>query len=144
MRILKKRILQLTLIILLLCLTILPTFANSLDNTKESIIQPRWTEISQFNNSFSITSTGRSEIESTMYALNADLIRVEANLQQLKNGYWTTIKTWTGTSQDVICSVVGSWCVQKGYSYRMLSTGAVYINGQQVEQTNYTSNIKYY
>jgi hypothetical protein len=142
--ILKKRILQITLIISMLCFTVLPSFAESLDNAKDTIIQPRWTEISQFNNSFNITSSGRADIKSSMSAFNVDLIRVEANLQQFKNGSWVTIKTWTGTSQDVICSVVGSWYVQRGYSYRMVSTGTVYINGQQVEQANYTSNIRYY
>lgn len=140
----KKRILQITLIISMLCFTVLPSFAESLDNAKDTIIQPRWTEISQFNNSFNITSSGRADIKSSMSAFNVDLIRVEANLQQFKNGSWVTIKTWTGTSQDVICSVVGSWYVQRGYSYRMVSTGTVYINGQQVEQANYTSNIRYY
>lgn len=144
MIILKKRILQITLIISMLCFTVLPSFAESLDNAKDTIIQPRWTEISQFNNSFNITSSGRADIKSSMSAFNVDLIRVEANLQQFKNGSWVTIKTWTGTSQDVICSVVGSWYVQRGYSYRMVSTGTVYINGQQVEQANYTSNIRYY
>lgn len=128
----------------MLCFTVLPSFAESLDNAKDTIIQPRWTEISQFNNSFNITSSGRADIKSSMSAFNVDLIRVEANLQQFKNGSWVTIKTWTGTSQDVICSVVGSWYVQRGYSYRMVSTGTVYINGQQVEQANYTSNIRYY
>ena len=144
MIILKKRILQITLIISMLCFTVLPSFAESLDNAKDTIIQPRWTEISQFNNSFNITSSGRADIKSSMSAFNVDLIRVEANLQQFKNGSWVTIKTWTGTSQDVICSVVGSLYVHRGYSYRMVSTGTVYINGQQVEQANYTSNIRYY
>jgi hypothetical protein len=142
--VLKKRILQIALIISILCFTSLPSFAESLDNAKDTIIQPRWTEISQFNNSFNITSSGRADIKSTMYAFNVDFIEVEVNLQQFKNGSWATIKTWTGTSEDVICSVVGSWYVQKGYSYRLKSTGTVYINGQQVEQANYTSNIKYY
>lgn len=144
MRILKKRILLLTLTVLLLCSTIFPAFADSLDNAKESNIQPRWTEISQFNNSFNITSSGRADIKSTMSAFSVDFIMVRTNLQQFKNGSWTTIKTWTGTSEDVICSVAGSWYVQKGYAYRMKSTGTVFVNGQQVEQANYTSNIKYY
>ena len=140
----KKHIFLPALIVLLLCSTIFPAFADSLDYAKESNIQPRWTEISQFNNSFNITSSGRADIKSTMSAFSVDFIMVKAILQQFKNGSWITIKTWEGTSEAVICSVVGSWYVQKGYSYRMLSTGTVYINGQQVEQANYTSLSKWY
>ena len=125
-------------------MTVVPSYAEALDTTKKSMLQPYWTEISQFNNSFDITSTGRSDIESMMYAFSVDLIEIQVNLQQYKNGSWTTIKSWTGKSKDVICSVVGSWYVQKGYAYRMVSTGTVYIDGQEVEQVNYISQGRWY
>jgi hypothetical protein len=143
-KIIKKLILQITLIISMFFLTVLPSFAESFSKAKESSIQPCWTEISQFNNSFNITSSGRADIESTLYAFSVDLISVKTNLQQFKNGSWTTIKTWTGTSEDAICSVVGSWYVLKGYAYRMVSTGTVYIGGQQVEKVDYKSSIIWY
>lgn len=86
------------------------------------------------------TSSARTDIGNMMSALKVDFIMVKTNLQQFKNGSWATIKTWAGTSEDVICPVADSWYVQKAYAYRMKSTGTVYINGQQVEQANYMSS----
>lgn len=144
LKILKKYLIQLLLIMSIFCSTLLPSYAESADKAEGTIFQPYWTEISQFNNNINITSSGSADIESTILAFSVDLIKVEVHLQQLMNGSWTTIKTWTGTSQDEVCSVIGSWYVQKGYFYRLVSTGTVYSGGQQVEQANYTSQSKWY
>lgn len=144
MNILKKRIVQLVLISSILCLIVLPSYAKSLYRNEGIIIQPYWTEISQFNNSFNITASGRTDIESSLSAFNVDTISVEAHLQQFIGGSWVIIKTWTGTSQDIICQVAGSWYVQKGYSYRLVSTGTVFEDGKQVEHANYMSEAKWY
>ena len=84
MRILKKRILLLTLTVLLLCSTIFPAFADSLDNAKESNIQPRWTEISQFNNSLILHHQKRADIKSNMSALVSTLLWLEPISSNLK------------------------------------------------------------
>lgn len=128
----KKKITRIIVAISILFISISPSYAKSAIEAEGATIQPLWTEISQFNNSFNITSSGRADIDSTMYAFYVDLIEVNAQLQQFKNGSWTTIKTWTGTSDDIYCSVTGSWYVLKGYYYRLVSTGTVYENGQQV------------
>lgn len=132
------------LIISILCIGILPIYAKSLDNSSDTIFQPYWTKITQFNHSFNITSSGRADIESTLLAFDVDTIEIEAHLQQLINGFWVTIKIWTETSQDTICQMVDKWYVQKGYSYRFISTRTVYKAGIQVEKADYISSIKLY
>lgn len=138
----KKRIIQIVLFVSIFCITALPTYAT--DRNEAIIIRPYWTEISQFNNSFNITSSGRADIESTLIAFDVDTIGIEAHLQQFINGSWVTIKTWTEVSTDEICTAAGSWYVQKGYYYRLFSTGTVYKDGRQFEQVDYTSIGKWY
>jgi len=79
-----------------------------------------------------------------MYAFDVDEIKVEANLQQFKNGSWVTIKSWTLTSVKDYCILMKSWYVPKGYGYRLVSTGTVYIGGKQVESAQYKSRVIYY
>lgn len=138
----RKRIIQVVLFVSIFCITVLPTYAT--DRNEAIIIRPYWTEISQFNNSFNITSSGRADIESTLIAFDVDNIGIEAHLQQFINGSWVTIKTWTETSQNTICRALGKWYVQKGYYYRIISTGRVYKTGIEVEQVSYTSPNKWY
>lgn len=139
-----KRIIQILLILSVLCLGILPVIANAPVKTEEFIIEPCWKEVFQFNHWFDITSSGRADIQSELVAYDVDLIEVEVELQQFKNGSWVTIKTWKGSDSAPICVVVGKWYVPKKYGYRMVSTGRVYIGGKMVEEVNYTSRSLWY
>lgn len=105
---------------------------------------PLWTEIAEFTNSFDISDSGRATVESILYAFDVDEIRLKADLQQLKNGSWSTIKSWTSTSNDIYCAIGEEWYVVSGYSYRLATTGTVYKNGSQVEQATYTSEAYVY
>lgn len=138
-----KKALAILLVSLAVCSFPISTFAlenNKLvENSESNVMQPQWTEIFQFTNTFEISSSGRAAVETILYAFDVDEIRISADLQQLKNGSWTTIKSWTSSSTDVYCTLEEAWYVMSGYSYRLVTTGTVYENGSQVEQTTYTS-----
>lgn len=130
---------------LVICLLTISGFAignTDLDErTEANSVQPMWTEISQFTNAFEIESSGRAIANTVLYAFDVDEIRINAALQQLKNGNWTTIKSWTSSSIDIYCILDEAWYVVGGYSYRYVSTGTVYENDSPVEQTTYTSEV---
>lgn len=109
------------------------------DVNVQGIIQPNWTYIETYLNYFDISSTGKATVEVILEAHNTDELKIQANLQQYKNGRWTTIKNWSKTSEDIYCVMEEAWYVVSGYSYRLVSTGTAYKNGVKVEQTTYTS-----
>ncbi len=109
------------------------------DVNVQGIIQPNWTYIETYLNYFDISSTGKATVEVILEAHNTDELKIQANLQQYKNGRWTTIKNWSKTSEDIYCAMEEAWYVVSGYSYRLVSTGTAYKNGVKVEQTTYTS-----
>ena len=143
----KKTILL--LIIFIICLTINPTsILASQENqqtTEQDLIQPMWNYIITYTNSFDISKFGRADVGVVLTSYTADSMRVEASIQQFKDGRWTTIKTWSNTTYgEVVCGLGKSWYVMSGYYYRMVSTGTVYKNGRIVEQTSYISPTRLY
>lgn len=109
-----------------------------------NVVTPLWTYITQFNNTLSISTTGKAEIESCLYSFDSDELQVVAELQQLSNGIWTTIKSWESYSASISCSVSEAWYVEAGHYYRLVSTGTVYISGMPVEQSQYIGQEKWY
>ena len=144
----KKAIVVFAVILAICSVSFTGAFAQSgnqvIDDSDYGIVQPYWTEISMFSNNFDISTSGLATVESLLYAYDVDEIKIVAKLQQYKNGSWTTIKSWTETSDDIYCAIGETWYVASGYSYRLVSTGTVYENGSQVEQTSYTSPSYYY
>lgn len=132
---------------LFICISSISVFATGNDQITDNYdieIGPYWTYISLYLNTFDISSSGRADIEVLLEGRNVDKSKVEASLQQYRDGRWTTIKNWSKTSEDTYCSLGEAWYVNKGYYYRLLSTGTVYRNNSQVEQTTYTSPSKWY
>lgn len=93
---------------------------------------------------FDISTDGKATISVYLTARNIDSVKVDASLQQFKNGNWLTIKSWTNTSAGTYAGVSGTYYVAKGYQYRILSTGYVYLNGIILENTSYLSEWKEY
>ncbi|MDE7318660.1 MAG: hypothetical protein K2N46_02880 [Lachnospiraceae bacterium] len=60
---------------------------------------------------------------------------VTANLQQLKNGKWTTIKTFSKTVNSNNVNLLETYSVEKGYSYRVQITVIVYCNETSEKKT---------
>jgi len=140
----------------MLCLLVLsfafivPTFAEgdepsaSRSNGKYEIVSPFFTNITLFQNVFDISTDGKASISVYLTARNVDSVKVDASLQQFKNGNWLTIKSWTNTSAGTYAGVSGTYYVAKGYQYRMVSKGLVYNNQILTEITTYIGNSKTY
>ena len=137
------------LVIFVICFIINPTFilaSQGIQQTMESdLVQPMWNYIATYRNTFVISEYGRADVEVVLTSFTADSMRVEASIQQLKDGRWTTIKTWSNTTHgNIVCGLGKSWYLMSGYYYRMVSTGTVYKNGRVVEQTSFISPIRLY
>lgn len=137
----KKRISVLIVLCLMLSISVLP--AQALQRAPQ-VINPRFTYIDEFQTTFDITSTGRADVDVYLYAAGADETQVRANLQQYKNGSWTTIKTWNQYEQGSSCGLGESWYIASGYTYRVVSNGYVYDNGALVESTSLTTQTHSY
>lgn len=126
----------------------LPSYANEHAEQRgelgDRLIQPYFSNISIFQNVFDLSSGGKASISSYLTAREVDQVTVEANLQQNKNGVWTTIKTWSNTSAGTNSGTSGTYYVLSGYGYRLMSVGNVYKNGNLIEQTTYVSETKNY
>lgn len=122
-----------------------PNKIDNLNTRENSVISPLWTYILDVWQTFDISSSGKAEIVATMDTKNSEVdnLKIVSNLQQLKNGSWTTIKSWTSTTESTSLILQGTWYVSKGYSYRVVTNYYAY-NGSDVESTNLASRIVKY
>lgn len=130
----------------ILCLIPMQSFAFDADNQKESsVIAPRWTSIIDYQNIFEISGSGAALVDVSLNARsNINKVVINASIQQYVNDNWTTIKSWSSTSYSSSGYLSQTWYVNKGYYYRMLSTGAVYQNDVLLEHVSYTSPSHWY
>ncbi|AFM01235.1 MULTISPECIES: hypothetical protein [Desulfitobacterium] len=141
----RKRIIAFALSLLILCLTPIQMFAQSTSQATESEVGPMWTHITEFTNSFDISSSGLAQFDTSLYARsNVNKVVIEASIQQYSNGSWQTIKSWTSTSNTNSGYLAQKWYVVSGYYYRLVSTGAVYQNDVLMEQTSFTGSSYWY
>lgn len=144
---LKERLMQLIGLVLMIGTLGLPVQAQEkLTNnelTEKIIVQPCFANISIFQTGFDISSTGKASVNVYLTAQNVDSVKVDASLQQFKNGAWTTIKSWSNIAAGTNAGLSGSYYVAKGYSYRLVSNGTVYKSGRVIESTTYTSTKTY-
>lgn len=142
----KRGVIAILLAALLVGLVSAPVLANERNplsqNASGRIIQPYWTNLISYYNYFDIEPNGKALVDVIADARNCDEIRIEAHLQQYRNGIWTTIKSWSKISPGTSCNLGEKWYVSSGYSYRMVSSVKVYNNGMMVEQMSYTSPIR--
>lgn len=110
----------------------------------EEILQARFAYIDLFQNSFDIKDNGKSSFSTILWSRNVDEVKLYGYLQQYKDGKWKTIKTWSNLANGTECYLSGSWYVASGYSYRFKSYAYMYVDGNFVESTSYTSVNIYY
>lgn len=143
---LKKRLMQFIGLVLIIGTLDIPIQAQENlvvnDPIEQLIVQPKFTNISIFQTGFDISSTGKASVNVYLTAQNVDSVKVDTSLQQFRNGAWTTIKSWTNTEAGTNAGLSGTYYVAKGYSYRLVSSGAVYQKSTVIEKTSYTSDIK--
>lgn len=106
--------------------------------------QMRFTYISTFVNSINISQYGYTTTSSYLYAPGVDQVKLNVYLQQFKDGYWQTIKSWSNTRDGDWNSLATGWYVTSGYLYRCITYGYVYIDGYVVESDCIISSLVYY
>lgn len=73
-------------------------YAKDVINTNDnSIIVPYMDYINDATVGLKITSDGEAQVRSSIvgYSSSVDKVKIEATLQQHKNGKWTDLKTWS-------------------------------------------------
>ncbi len=125
------------MVFVLMSLLLIPT--NAMEYDKE-IITPKFSYISNFQNDFEISASGKASIASHLYAFNSDEVRVTGYLQQYKNGGWSNVKSWIESVAGNSVALEEDYYVESGYTYRYISYGYVYVDGYVVESTSYESN----
>lgn len=143
-----KKVLKVILILsLILTVISVPSYAlqeESVDG--DIIIKPMFTYIMYMAHYFDIASNGRAEASAFMTAYKCDQVEVVVELQQYdpKNFTWKTIKSWSSFVDGEDTGAGGYWWVPKGYLYRSVAYGYVYVNGVMVEDHEMVSETEYY
>lgn len=72
-------------------------------------------------------SSGQAQVSShIMGRSDVTKVKIVARLQKYENGKWTTIKTYTKTSNSSFASLSETYSVTKGYTYRVSNTLTAY------------------
>lgn len=85
-------------------------------------VQPRWKYVSSVGGDIEISSLGIVSAWGSGSASSLDVTRTVCtmNLQQMKNGKWVTLKTWSASANMRSAAVdTKHWAVDHGYSYRL-------------------------
>lgn len=132
--------------LLLLVSALLLVFSMSFASFAEEGPSPRWSYFISIMGDMSVESNGKATVMVDVIANRdkVDEIRTVCNLQQLKNGSWKTIKSWSENSDDGDPAAVGyekTYYIEKGYSYRVQVVSKAYLGGSLKE--NITSNFDY-
>ena len=110
----KKRFIKSTVAIIL---AIVAVFTCS-----GAVTQPRWKYVSTISGDINISALGIATVSGEGSAASTQVTKTvcKLHLQQLKNQKWTTIKTWSATSNMRYAAVTSKhWAVDRGYSYRI-------------------------
>ena len=138
----KRRILAvLSLILILTSVLVLP--ANAAEET--SNVSPRYVNIIGITASIGVNSSGKASCYSFVETANSSYtIYLVLGLQRYKDGYWTTIKEWSGSGTGEV-TMDKSRYVTPGYYYRTAASATVYTSGgSYVESTTIYSQSDYY
>lgn len=137
----KKRLLSMLLII-----AVVLSFGASAVAANSYSVQPRWNYLTFIDNNIDITSSGIAKIGTWADATSssATAINVTASLQQLKSSGWTEVKSWSETDMSRSYGFEKSWPVYHGYSYRLVTTAKVYVNGVLKETASLTTDYGYF
>lgn len=144
-----KRITVLSLVLCIMCLGSTEIFANSFieDDLPEDYLEisPYMDYILRSSCKLYIDSSGRATTNCSIYGYQGTTTKVSitANLQQYKGGKWTTIKTFTQSSNSHRVSLSETVSVTKGYTYRVSAQVNAW-SGSSVETRHLISSTKFY
>ena len=137
-----KRILSLTLAVVLLFALVIPVGAAEVD----SGISPRFTYISSTTVGLAIDYDGRSVSDAgvTLYE-STHSAKITLTLQRNDGSGWDDVKTWSVTDDGPDIDIEEVWYVVSGYEYRAVSEVRVYnANNRIIEMTTQYSPIVEY
>lgn len=121
-------------------------YAKDVINTNDnSIIVPYMDYINDATVGLKITSDGEAQVRSSIvgYSSSVDKVKIEATLQQHKNGKWTDLKTWSKSYSSHKGNLGETYQVSKGYSYRVVTKFTAYSGSKMETQTVTGSEVKY-
>jgi hypothetical protein len=109
------------------------------------IVQPYFTHINIATCGMDINSSGKASMSSTMIAYSSvDKVRLKNYLQRYDNGSWTTIKSWSQTTEGTRAFWSKTYYVNSGYYYRLKTYFYTYNGSTIIESTSATSSNVYY
>lgn len=138
----KRRVLSLIALVLIVA-SVLVVPASAAEEVPA--VSPRYVNISLMVASIDITSSGKALCYGFVDTANAShTIYLVIGLQRYKDGYWTTVKEWSGSGTGEVTLDKARY-VTRGYYYRTAATATVYTSGGSfVEmQTIYSQNYYY-
>ena len=110
-------------------------------------VQPRWKYVSTVGGNIDISSLAIVSASGfgTASSLQVTKTVCKVTLQQMKNGKWTDLKTWSATANMRSASVTTKhWAVEHGYSYRLYVTLDAYNGNALLETGNSIVDYGYY
>lgn len=130
------RLILLSLLIALLATNLSSAFAAVVTPG----ITPQYKHTSSLTSELSISGGTASVKGNVTPTSDAHRANVKVELQQLVDGSWKTIETWTASSTKGGCTAKGTKALTKGYSYRVYTTGKVYNNAGALMETSYKAS----
>ncbi|MGL4345181.1 MAG: hypothetical protein ACRCTE_08295 [Cellulosilyticaceae bacterium] len=121
-------------------------YANNVVNTNQSsIVVPYMDYINDATVGLKITSSGEAQVTSSIvgYSSSVDKVKIEATLQQCKNGQWTDLKKWSKSYNSYKGNLGEIYQVSKGYSYRIVTKFTAYSGSKTETQTVTGSEVMY-
>ena len=109
-------------------------------DTDNSYVSPYMDYISHANSNIYI-SNGKATISCSVYGYQGitTRVKIDAKLQQYKNGKWVSIDTFSNESNSYRVSINETSSITKGYKYRVQAIVKAY-SGSLVETRTITSS----
>lgn len=104
---------------------------------------PRFTYIVSAYTSLVLNSGGRLTCMGDTQVWPGNDAAITVELQQYKNGRWSTIKSWYYSDSEYASSFT-DWYVASGYSYRLMNTHQALLSGNVTETCISYSDVIYY
>ncbi len=140
-----KKVRHAIVIALIICLTIVPIEASAVvEKPVTDEIEPQFITINTIYALLQIDeSNGIATCVGEVQARDMVPVEVVVQLQQLKNGMWDTLYTWSNTG-TLYATKAGSYAIARGYTYRTKTIAFVYDNDDNIiESGSATHQVDY-
>lgn len=134
-----KKIMSLLLAIVTMCVLLVPASAAVKDP-----VEPQYEHTRYLYAVISIDqNTGLATCGGDVCAKGWNPVKVVVQLQQLKDGVWRTLQTWTNTG-TMYTEQTGHYYVMHGYVYRTKVTSFVYDNNGRIIESASGTDQRFY